>query len=137
MRKKHITLRIFFLLIFIESLETFVQFCFKKAALVSNDFVIKNLDGFIHFCINVISSPFLWLGLFSVLLIFIIWSTILSKIDLSVAAPAGSFSFITIPLVSIIFLHEKISALRWLGIFFILIGVLLVSISSRQKEELE
>jgi undecaprenyl phosphate-alpha-L-ara4N flippase subunit ArnE len=67
-------------------------------------------------------------------LTFIIWSTILSKIDLSVAVPIASFSYILVPLVSIIFLHEKISALRWLGIFFILAGVIFVSLSSREKE---
>jgi undecaprenyl phosphate-alpha-L-ara4N flippase subunit ArnE len=65
---------------------------------------------------------------------FIIWSTILSKIDLSVAVPVCSFSYVTIPLVSIIFLHEKISLLRWSGIFFILVGVIFVSLSSKEKE---
>lgn len=134
-RKKSITLRILFFLIFIEFLETFVQFCFKKSVLISDHFEIRNPHEFINFCTSIISSPFLWLGLSFVLVIFIIWSTILSKIDLSVAAPACSASFITVPLVSMIFLHEKISTLRWLGIFFILIGVTLVSMSSRQKEK--
>jgi uncharacterized membrane protein len=46
--------------------------------------------------------------------------------------PIASFSYITIPLVSIVFLHETVSALRWLGISFILLGVVLVSLSSRE-----
>jgi len=65
---------------------------------------------------------------------FIIWSTILSKIDLSIAVPIASFSYILVALVSILFLHETINLLRWMGIFLILTGVIFVSVSSRVKE---
>ena len=65
--------------------------------------------------------------------IFIIWSLILSKIDLSVAVPIASLSYILVPFVSIIFLHERITALRWLGVFFVLAGVILVSLSSKER----
>jgi len=95
---------------------------------------VKCFFDLVIFFKSVFSSPFLWFGLLSVLLTFIIWSTILSKIDLSVAIPIASFSYILVPLVSIIFLHEKIGILRWLGIFFILMGVISVSLSSKEKE---
>ena len=65
---------------------------------------------------------------------FIIWSTVLSKIDLSVAVPIASFSYILVALVSILFLHETITLLRWMGIFLILTGVIFVSVSSRAEE---
>lgn len=135
MRRKHLTLKIFFFLIFIDSLETFAQFCFKKSALPVSGFEIKAINDVFHFASRLLPSPFLWLGLFSVLLIFTLWSTILSKIDLSVAVPVCSFSYITVPLVSLFFFHEKISMLRWTGILIILFGVMLVSLSSKQKKE--
>jgi len=50
-----------------------------------------------------------------------------------VAVPIASFSYILVPLVSIIFLHERVGVLRWLGIIFILLGVIAVSLSSREK----
>ena len=133
-KKRHLTLKVFFFLVFIDFLETFSQFCFKKSALTVSGFRIKAANDVFHFILSIIPSPFLWAGLFSVLLIFTIWVTILSKIDLSVAVPVCSFSYITIPLVSSVFLHEKISALRWSGILIILLGVILVSISTKQKE---
>lgn len=136
-RKQHVTLKILFLLIFIDFLETFAQFCFKKSALPESGFEIKAFNDVLHFIISIIPSPFLWLGLFSLLLIFTIWSTILSKVDLSVAVPVCSLSYITVPLVSLVLLHEKISHLRWTGIFIILFGVILVSVSSRHKEEIQ
>jgi drug/metabolite transporter (DMT)-like permease len=68
-----------------------------------------------------------------VFLTFVIWSTILSKIDLSVAVPIASFSYILVPIVSIVFLHEQISLFRWLGILLILTGVVFVSLSTEEK----
>ncbi len=131
--KKHITFKILLFLIFTDVLETFAQFCFKKSAMSADFLGINALADGIVFIKTVIPSPFLWVGLFSVLCLFIIWVTILSKIDLSVAVPVASFSYIGIPIVSMLFLHEKISLVRWLGIFCILVGVILVSMSSRQK----
>lgn len=134
MFKKRITIKILLFLIFSDILETFTQFCFKKSALTVSALEIRNIQEVFIFLQGPLSSLFLWFGLLSVLLTFIIWSTILSKIDLSVAVPIASFSYILVPVVSVIFLHEKISIIRWLGIFFILIGVIFVSLSSKEKE---
>jgi drug/metabolite transporter (DMT)-like permease len=83
---------------------------------------------------SVFLSGYLWAGMLSVILTFIIWSTLLSKIDLSVAVPLASFSYILVPLVSIFLLQEKISLLRWTGISLILLGVIVVSLTSKEKE---
>jgi drug/metabolite transporter (DMT)-like permease len=133
MFKKILTIKILLFLILTDILETFIQFCFKKGAISATGSNITNLNEAIIFVKTVLSSPFLWIAIFSVLVIFIIWSTILSKIDLSVAVPVASFSYILVPLTSIIFLHEKISALRWLGIFCILMGIIFTSLSSKEK----
>lgn len=134
MFKKKITIRILLFLILADVLETLTHFCFKKSALTEGDILVTKFADILVFLKGVSASPFLWLGLLSVLLTFIIWSSILSKIDLSVAVPVCSFSYISIALVSIFFLNEKISFLRWSGIFLILIGVIFVSLSSREKE---
>lgn len=135
MFKKKLTLKIFLFLILTDILETLTQYCFKRGALGGSGLEVSGLGALICFLKAVFSSPFLWAGLLSVLLTFIIWSTILSKIDLSVAVPIASFSYVLVPLVSIIALHEKIGILRWLGIFLILGGVIIVSLSSQEKEE--
>ena len=134
LKRRELTFKIFLFLIFIDVLETFAQFCFKKSVLAANGFEIQTLQDILGFIARVAPSAYLWLGLFSVILIFTTWSTVLSKIDLSVAVPVCSFSYISVPLVSLVFLHEKISALRWLGISIILLGVVLVAVSSNQKE---
>jgi drug/metabolite transporter (DMT)-like permease len=133
--KKSLTLKIILFLVVSDIMETFVQFCFKKSALTQGGFDIKLFSDIVNFLFGVFSSWFLWLGLLAVVLEFIIWSTILSKVDLSVAVPVASFSYILVALVSIIFLHENVNLLRWAGIFFILIGVVFVSLSSKEKQE--
>lgn len=122
-------------LILSDLLETFHQFCFKKSAILEGDPDVRGFYDILIFFKGVFSSPILWMGLLSVLLAFIIWSTVLSKIDLSVAVPVASFSYIFVALTSILFLHETITLMRWLGIFFILAGVIFVSMSSTLKEE--
>jgi drug/metabolite transporter (DMT)-like permease len=134
MPKHKLTPKIFLSLILADVLETFHQFCFKKSALLENDPNIAGIYDLLLFFNTVFSSPFFWVGLLSLILMFIIWSTILSKIDLSVAVPVASFSYILVALVSILFLHETITLLRWAGIFLILAGVIFVSMSSQGKE---
>jgi len=134
MFKKQLTIKIILFLVLTDILETFTHLCFKKSALAGSGLNVLNPAGIFEFIVLVFSSPFVWLGLLTVLSVFIIWSSILSKIDLSVAVPIASFSYILVPLTSVVYLHEKISMLRWLGIFFILIGVIFVSLSSTEKE---
>jgi drug/metabolite transporter (DMT)-like permease len=135
MPKRRLTLKIFLFLILSDVLETFHQFCFKKSAILEGDPDVRGIYDILIFFKGVFSSPILWMGLLSVLLAFIIWSTVLSKIDLSVAVPVASFSYIFVALTSILFLHETITPMRWLGIFFILVGVIFVSMSSTLKEK--
>ena len=132
--RKQITFKILLFLIFTDLLETFAQFCFKKSTFSAATLDIQGFSQAIIFIKAIFPSPYLWLGLFSVLFIFVAWSVILSKIDLSVAVPVCSFSYITVPLASKFFLEESISVLQWTGIGFILIGIIFVSLSSRHPE---
>ena len=134
-RKKQLTLKILFFLVCTDLLETLAQFCFKKTSFSANSLSIHNFSEVLIFVKAVLPSPFLWLALISVLTLFIIWTGILSKIDLSVAVPVASFSYIAVPVVSAVFLGEKISVLRWGGIFIILMGVVLVSMSASSREK--
>jgi len=134
MPKNKITAKILIFLLLTDVLETFIQYCFKNTAINEGTFEITNIQTLFSFVYSVIGSGYLWIGIISVITVFIIWSSVLSKIDLSVAVPIASFSYILVPLISIIFLHEKISALRWLGIFFVLAGVIFVSISAHKDE---
>ncbi len=135
MFKNKLTFKILVFLIFTDFLETFTHLCFKRSALPESGFVINRAADIFIFLQHVFSSPYLWLGILSVMLTFIIWSSLLSRVDLSVAVPVCSFSYILVPIVSIIFLHERVDFDRWLGVAFILLGVVFVSLSASEREK--
>jgi drug/metabolite transporter (DMT)-like permease len=134
MFKNKLTPKILFFLVLTDFLETLTHLCFKKSVNFETDLPMEKLGDLFVFLQAAFSSPFLWLGLLSVLGTFIIWSSLLSRIDLSIAVPICSFSYILIPIASIFFLHEQVSISRWGGVLFILIGVVFVSLSASEKE---
>ena len=79
-------------------------------------------------------NPFVWLGVLFYVLNFFLWILVLSRVDLSVAAPVGSTSYIFVPLLAILFLGEQVSLMRWLGIVLIVAGIHLVFKSGAARQ---
>lgn len=106
---------------------------FMKAGLNTIGMTSITLSNFTEFTMKGASSPLVWLGIGVYIVNFFIWITILSRVDLSVAVPVGSTSYIFVPLLSIIFLHEAVSPMRWLGIAFIIAGIHFVAKSTEPE----
>lgn len=81
--------------------------------------------------IRALKEPRLWLGLalFGVSALF--WLVVLSRVDLSVAYPFVGLSYIVVVLFSRLFLHEQVTALRWLGVVIVAIGIAIIGLSFR------
>ncbi len=56
------------------------------------------------------------------------WTSVLHNIDLSMAYPMGSLSFVGVTLLSSFILKEKVSLKRWLGVGLIVGGTTLVGV---------
>jgi drug/metabolite transporter (DMT)-like permease len=78
--------------------------------------------------IYVLLLPKIIFGMLLYFLALLIYLYALSNLQLSVAYPFLSFSFIFVTIFSVLFLKEKITFRRMVGILFIIIGVILVSI---------
>lgn len=78
-----------------------------------------------------LKEPRLWLGLtlFGVSALF--WLVVLSRVDLSVAYPFVGLSYIIVVLFSRLFLNEHVTALRWLGVVVVAVGITIVGLSFR------
>lgn len=132
MRRYNLTLKIFFLILLNVIIDSIANVFFKKGILESG----VNFSGFndiLSFISANITSLFIWLGIFMYLVNFIIWITVLHQMHLSIAMPIGSIGYIMIPVLAIIFLHESVSWVRWIGIFLIIFGILFVSRSSIEE----
>ena len=128
--KGALTLKIFILIVMTDVIESVAELFFKKGALVTGIDNVTLANAWV-FLSRIAASPNLWVGVLLYITNFFLWIVVLSKIDLSVAFPVGSSTYIIVPILSILFLHEKVALMRWLGIVLIIIGVLFVTKSTK------
>jgi len=76
---------------------------------------------------SLLSSPIIWGGLVLFGLSAIVWLFALSRASLSFAYPFAALSYVLIVLFSVLVLHEDVPVLRWVGVGFIVTGILLVA----------
>lgn len=129
MKKNHITFKVFLLIIATDINESIAQIFLKKGLnwVGMDNITTGNLADFF---LKSFTSPFVWAGMAVFLINFFLWITVLSRVDLSVAFPVGSTSYIYVPLLSILFLHEVMNPMRWAGIILIIAGIHFVSKST-------
>ena len=134
MKKSHLTLKIFALIVLNDVIDTIAQLIMKKGLLQSG---IDSVHGsnFVEFVARNASSPMVWAGVAIFTVNFFVWIVILYRVDLSIAMPVGSFCFILVPIVAILFLREHVSIFRWIGTAMIVLGVHLVSQSKAAVKE--
>jgi drug/metabolite transporter (DMT)-like permease len=123
---KSLSLKIFALIVLNDLVDSVAQVFLKKGVDVTG---VGHLafDTIGSLVMKGLASPLLWIGILIYALNFFVWILILYKVDLSVAMPVGSSSYIFVPIAATLFLDEHISLLRWVGIALIVLGIHFVS----------
>lgn len=80
-----------------------------------------------------VTSPAILSGVFFEALFFGCLLVLMSKSDISFLWPLTGLSFVFATFAAMIFLQEKVSALRWAGVVLIMIGAGLISYSEHAK----
>jgi multidrug transporter EmrE-like cation transporter len=134
MRKKGLTLRVVMMVVAADVIQFVIMVSFKKVAseLPPISFETLGVGNLLHLAWVAVQTKYFWIGIAGMVSSFIIWPAVLAALDLSVAFPLGSMSFVLIPILSIVFLGEHISLLRWLGILVITSGIAWLSVTERQ-----
>lgn len=83
-------------------------------------------SGLAHAFQLTVSSGSIWIGIVFLSGFMLSYMTVLSWADYSYVMPAGAFGYALLTLLAVIFLHETVSPMRWVGVVLICIGVLLV-----------
>src|SRR5437660_5742694 len=73
------------------------------------------------------------LGVFFEALFFLCLLILMAKSDISFLWPLTALSFVFATFAAIWFLHEKVSATRWVGVIFIMIGAAFISYSEHTR----
>jgi drug/metabolite transporter (DMT)-like permease len=60
----------------------------------------------------------------------VVWSYLLTKLELSLVQPILALTYVLTPILAIFLLQEQVSALRWTGILIIVAGVYVVARSA-------
>jgi drug/metabolite transporter (DMT)-like permease len=76
---------------------------------------------------DVVSTPAVWGGLILFGLSAVVWLGVLSRTSLSFAYPFASLTYVLILLADRFVLHQTIPPLRWAGVAFIMVGIVLVA----------
>ena len=84
-----------------------------------------------------LKSPFIWAGIFLLIVFFACFLSAVSWADLSLVLPATALGYILNVFTGNYFLDEPVSPAHWLGSVFIVLGVFLVSLSGARKDKSE
>jgi drug/metabolite transporter (DMT)-like permease len=95
------------------------QVLFKKTALAMTG------RPFLEGLLAVFGEPLLYLALALYGATTFLWIWILSRVPLTQAHPFVAGAMILVPLLSVLLLGEKVSYVFWIGIAFVMLGILL------------
>ena len=115
-------------LIFVTDLCDTVSQLLLKSAVNSLDLHINTIKKVIRLAVQLIKTPRVLIGSFFSALSLLIWLFVLTRSDLNFAFSIDSMRYILIALASVLILKEKVNTVRWLGIFAVVCGIMLVAI---------
>jgi len=102
------------------------QLLLKKGVLQVGGFP-QNLSEVSHFLLQAISNIYVISAIVLTIVTALSWVLALSRAELSHIYPFMALSYVLVALFSFLIFKEDVTALRWVGIVVICVGVFLVS----------
>src|ERR1700694_5771612 len=121
-----------FLLVFFGSVGNTVL---SKGMKDVGDLNISHIQTLVTGAAQVLSSGTIWLGITLMLLFMVCHMLVLSWADYSFVMPFSAIAYTLVPLLGCLFLGERVSVARWIGILLIFLGVLLINRTPHRTTE--
>ena len=93
----------------------------------AGDLDISRFSSLLSGAARVLTSGEIWLGIAMMLGFMVCHMLVLSWADYSFVMPFSAIAYALVPLLGYLFLHEQVSAARWIGIVLIVFGVVLIN----------
>lgn len=78
---------------------------------------------------RILFNPFIWVGFVGFGLGAVFWLAVLSRVPLSLAYPILALSYFVVVIEAWLFLHERVTWKRLLGVAVLVVGVVIVGLS--------
>jgi len=121
----------FLLLLVIIGAGTGGELCVSRAMKVVGEVHDFRPDALVRFIFRAIRVGWMWIGIAMMALAFFSLLAMLSIESVSFVVPITALSYAAGALGAMLFLHERISRQRWLGVLIVCVGVTLVWLSKR------
>lgn len=119
----YIVLLIAFLSVFLTSL---AQVALRKLMLSIGDLPTSYKDVF-RFCAHLAINLWFVLGVLLYVFSFALWLFVLKKTEVSQAYPLSAIGFFITACIGYFYLNEDLNWLRLTGLFFVVLGILIIS----------
>lgn len=103
------------------------QILLKKGMSEVGQFDFAAVSQIVPQFIRAFMNPYVLAGFVFYFLSSLFWMVVLSRVQLSVAYPMLSLGYVFVLIASWFLFQEPVSAVRWLGVLVIMIGVTLIS----------
>ncbi len=124
-------LREFFFLFVIVVAGTGGELCVSRAMKRVGEVHDFRPAALLRFVLRAMRVGWMWMGIGMMTLAFFSLLAMLSIENVSLVVPVTALSYTAGAVGALLFLHERISAQRWLGVLLVCIGVTLVWLSRR------
>jgi drug/metabolite transporter (DMT)-like permease len=121
----------FLLLLVIIGAGTGGELCVSRAMKVVGEVHDFRPGALVRFVLRAIRVGWMWIGIAMMALAFFSLLAMLSIESVSFVVPVTALSYAAGALGAMLFLHERISRQRWLGVLIVCLGVTLVWMSRR------
>lgn len=123
------TIKVILLILLSEIINTAGQVLFKKSTNSAGSGKLRGVSGHAGYIKTMFLRSQIWMGFSCQVLAVAIWILALAQADLSLVFPLGSMQYIFILLGAHMFLGEKIDRMKLLGTFFVVAGIVIISLS--------
>ena len=107
------------------------ELCVSRAMKVIGEVHDFRPAALVRFVLRAICVGWMWIGISMMTLAFFSLLAMLSIENVSFVVPVTALSYAAGAVGAMLFLHERISRQRWLGVFIVCVGVTLVWLSRR------
>lgn len=114
------------------------QFLLKEGVMTSSGKIeLSSLSHIFSQFALVFQNPYVWMGFVMYGLGSLTWIVVLSRADLSVAYPMLGLGYVVTVALSAVIRHEPVTGLRWIGVFLIVAGVMVIGNEGQIKQWLK